>query len=169
MTIVDMQAEEVCLHPRSFWLQIPSGGVVHAIRVKLLSLGQMVKVLNSCSSVTPTTWPAKAPLSMFSNVPPLPGRNRRQLRLCQNPNQHLLMNKLIKYAVQTPSASHQATALCSNTQRITRMKFSTFVSILAAQAFSSFYLRMAHNLARLQPLLDTEQYFFLDHACVVRM
>lgn len=73
MTIVDMQAEEVCLHPRSFWLQIPSGGVVHAIRVKLLSLGQMVKVLNSCSSVTPNYMASKSPAFNVLKRPSIAG------------------------------------------------------------------------------------------------
>ena len=77
------------------------------------------------------------------------------------------MNRMIKYAVQTPviQRQHSVTHSKSHTNKL----WHTFQSILMAQAFTSFYLRMVHNLARWQPLLDTEQYFFLDHAYMVRI
>ncbi len=36
--MVDMQSEKVCLHPSSVWLQGISGGVVHPVRVKCITV-----------------------------------------------------------------------------------------------------------------------------------
>ncbi len=175
--MVDMQSDEVCLHPSSVWPQVAPGRAVHAIRVTCAIVTRTdckCPQQQQCSTLVShrSTWPdAKAPLWKFSKVPPLLGQKRRQLRLYTHVSkpgaafldQQYDQIRFTNIRCQSPNNSIHCKHSTNHTNTVQHI-----LSIPRAQAFSSFYLRMVHNLARLQPLLDTEQYFFLDHACAVR-
>jgi len=173
------QRKSACIPAQSGYKLHLAGQCMLSKSNALLSLGQMVIVVNNCSSFTPNDMASKGPSPAFKVVkgPSIAGAKQETtetVHMCQNPNQHPCCNWLVDEpndqicCTNTWCQSPGDSVLFQHSKNHTN-KVQHILSILKAQAFSSFYLRVAHNLACLQPLLDTEQYFFLDHACVVRI